>query len=161
VLLAIVLSLIVSTAAVANSYPGLHTAQWENSSLDILQARVAIEYDPSVNQHWFRLRVTCLKDTSHGQINQTCSEADAGVGWYDNVVFIGSRGVVGTGQSEYLWTGTHRTPQVGHVYYVNVYPLSVIFSDGIQSQDHTICTYKVTYQGGGSYSQGSLGCATR
>ncbi len=150
-------AVVVAQPASANSYPGLHQVQFENNSLDILRMRVSLEDDGA--GHWRgRLHAICLKDTSHGQISQTCAWISNTMSVYESFGnLLGTKSWYDVSTGDIIHVGTYRTPSVGH-FYSAVMTTQVQFADGITSQFHTDCTYYETYLGHDTWSQGSLSC---
>jgi hypothetical protein len=156
VLLALLVPLVVPSAAVANSYPGLNQRDFTHSP-DVLRMRVAIEYSPTTGEHWARVRVICLKQSPHGLINQTCGVITQAAGWVDNRNLLGTRSWEDYDQSDVPHVGTPRTPAVNHRYVVRM-AAAVVFADGYVSHSHLVCSDEMTYRGNGVYSNGGQWC---
>jgi len=127
------------------------------SNNNVLRMRVAIEYSPSTEEHWARVRALCLEIVGGQLVSQTCQEVYMCAAWVDNRDVIGTRCWDTFNTSDVTRTGTRRTPVRGHAYIVRMSAFA-IFADGYIGQVHLICSNEMIYQGGGTYSDNGQWC---
>jgi hypothetical protein len=161
VLLSLSLPVLTATPATANSYPGLHQQQWISPYDDILRARIAIEVNDS-GQGRYRFRIQCFYIDANGRlIAANCLMGPGKHTWKD----------LTTGETfsksppdeqfdtDQTWVGTYRTLRDNHTYAVKAEGFLVYFyRSEYVSQQHTICSYRVTWHTGRSPTIGSLWC---
>jgi hypothetical protein len=158
--LLVLLLVLGTTGARANSYPGL-VEKWYSHNNDGLRARIAIEVN-GASQGRLRFHLTCYDTDDNGnQVHQFCTFFEADARWCDlttGTCFERELGRVDH-DDDYTWVGVYRTLVNNHKYAVKVSGFSAyFFNSGYQGALHTLCSKEVTWHSGGSPTIGGAAC---
>jgi hypothetical protein len=163
--LLVLLLVLGTTGARANSYPGL-VEKWYFHNNDSLRARIAIEVN-GAGQGRYRFHLTCYYTDDNGHTNTQYCDFELGIARADWCDLTTGSCVYGSPSpdfvehdADYTWTGSYRTLVNNHTYAAKMFDFkaSYFYNSGHVGAFHTICTNKVTWHSGGSPTIGSAAC---